>query len=261
MADNVTDHTYSKVPENNHKDGSRRMLSYESSCAIDDHASNRKNSNLLKKERLRTFRLEKMVQQLKRSMDKVSRESQSISDLIKGASAFLEEPALTFFASQLRNSSQRCKAKGRRWTYKDKVIALSLYHQSPRAYQFCLCIFTLPSVSSLRTWLSNVEVRPGFPRKVFELLRDKVAGVTEKNKLCVITFDEMSLRAGLSYNITEDVVEGFEDFGSLGKTSKPANHALVFMVRGMIGKWKQPIGYFLSRDATCAENLKKLLTE
>ena len=33
------------------------------------------------------------------------------------------------------------------------------------------------------------------------------------------------------------------------------------MVRGMIGKWKQPIGYFLSRDATCAENLKKLLTE
>ena len=62
---------------------------------------------------------------------------------------------------------------------------------------------------SLRKWLSNVEVRPGFPRKVFELLRDKVAGVTEKNKLRVITFDEMSLRAGLSYNITEDVVEGF----------------------------------------------------
>ena len=189
--------------------------------------------SLLKKERLRTFRLKKMVQQLKRSMYKVSRESQSISDLIKGASAFLEEPALTFFASQLRNSSQRCKAKGRRWTYKDKVIALSLYHQSPRAYQFCLRILTLPSVSSLRKWLSNVEVRPGFPRKVFELLRDKVAGMTEKNKLCVITFDEMSLRAGLSYNITEDVVEGFEDFGSLGKTSKPANHALVFMVIGV----------------------------
>ena len=93
-------------------------------------------------------------------------------------------------------------------------------------------------MSSLRKWLSNVEVKPGFPRKVFELLRDKVrvAGMTEKNKLCVITIDEMSLRAGASYNITEDVVEGFEDFGSLGTTSKPANHALVFMVRGLIGK-------------------------
>ena len=31
------------------------------------------------------------------------------------------------------------------------------------------------------------------------------------------------------------------------------------MVRGLIGKWKQPVGYFLSRDATSAENLEGLL--
>ena len=51
----------------------------------------------------------------------------------------------------------------------------------------------------------------------------------------------MSLRAGLSYNITEDAVEGFEDLGSLGKTRRPANHGLVFMVRGLVGKWKQAV--------------------
>ncbi len=261
MPGSVTDHTYCEVPGNKHKDSSRRMLTYESSDVINGPTFEGKNGKLLKKERLRTFRLQKRVQQLQRSLDLATSKSLSIRNVVKAVSTYIEEPALTFFASQLRNSSQRCKAKGRRWTYKDKVIALSLYHQSPRAYQFCSRIFTLPSVSSLRKWLSNVEVRPGFPPKVFELLRDKVAVMTEKNKLCVITFDEMSLRAGLSYNITEDAVEGFEDFGSLGKTSKPANHALVFMVRGLIGKWKQPIGFFLSRAATSAENLKKLLNE
>ena len=53
---------------------------------------------------------------------------------------------------------------------------------------------------------------------VMELLRDKVAAMPEKVRLCVISFNEMSLRAGLSYNITDDAVEGFEAFGSLGKS-------------------------------------------
>ena len=173
----------------------------------------------------------------------------------------MEEPALSFFASQLRNASGRRRAKGRRWTYSDKVVALSLYHQSPLAYQFCQRIFTLPSISSLRRWLCNIEVRPGFPPKVFELLKERVAIMTERDKFCVVSFDEMSLRAGFSYNITDDQVEGFEDYGSLGKTSKAANHALVFMVRGLMGKWKQPLGYFLSRDATRAEKLEPLLKD
>ena len=47
---------------------------------------------------------------------------------------------------------------------------------------------------------------------MFEILSDKVASVTERERLCIITFDEMSLRSGLSYNITEDAVEGFKDW-------------------------------------------------
>lgn len=177
------------------------------------------------------------------------------------AGEFLQEPALSFFASQLRNSSERRRARGRRWTYSDKVVALSLYHQSPRAYQFCQRIFTLPSVASLHRWLSTTEVRPGFPPKIFDLLKDRVSVMKEMDKFCVVSFDEMSLRVGLSYNITEDAVEGFEDFGTLGKTSRAANHALVFMVRGLTGKWKQPLGYFLSKDCATADKLEILLKE
>ena len=193
-------------------------------------------------------------------MNEAARKSQTVKELIHGASKFLDEPALSFFASQLRISRCRRRARGRRWTYSDKIIALSLY-QSPRAYTFCQRIFTLPSICGLRRWLSSMEVRPGFSPKVLELLGDRVSAMTGKDKLCVVTFDEMSLRAGLSYNITEDVVEGFEDFGSLGNTSRAANHALVFMVRGLLGKWKQPLGYFLCRDATPADKLQLLLKE
>ncbi|XP_032870080.1 uncharacterized protein LOC116967572 [Amblyraja radiata] len=118
------------------------------------------DSRALKKERQRTFRLKKKVQLIKLSMGKNTTESKTISDLIRGAGEFLQEPALSFFASQLRNASGRRSARGRRWSYSDKVVALSLYHQRPRAYQFCQCILTLPSISSLRRWLCNIEVRP-----------------------------------------------------------------------------------------------------
>ena len=213
-------------------------------------ASGWKQSKLLRKERQRTFRLKQKVASLRKSMEKASKDFKSIADLIKGASHYLDEPALSFFASQLRNSSHRRRARGRRWSYDDKVIALSLYHQSPKAYAFCQRVFTLPSVSSLLRWLSNIEVRPGFSKTVFDLLKNKVACMSAKDKLCVVSFDEMSLRTGLTYNITEDVVEGFEDFGTLGRTDNPAKHALVFMVRGLTSKWKQPVGYFLAKDVT-----------
>ena len=124
------DHSYCKAPDDT------ADTSHESPGNFYEapRTCRSKKSKLLKKDRLRTFRLRQKVQLLKKSMEKLTKASQSINELIKGAGEFLEEPALSFFASQLRNSSCRCKAKGRRWTYRDKIIALSLYHQSPRAY-------------------------------------------------------------------------------------------------------------------------------
>lgn len=122
-------------------------------------------------------------------MEEMAKKEITRQQLITRAKDLLDEPALTFFASQLRNARKCCRGRGRRWTYNDKIIALSLYHQSPRAYRFCQSIFALPSVSSLRRWLSNIEVRPGFPANVFQILADKVDGMSERDKLCVITFN------------------------------------------------------------------------
>jgi hypothetical protein len=82
----------------------------------------------------------------------------------------------------------------------------------------------------------------------------------EQNKLCVLLFDEMSLKTNLTYNASLDVIEGYENFGPLGEGTQTANSALVFMVKGLCAKWKQPIGYFLSHNAAPAEKLKALVT-
>lgn len=60
----------------------------------------------------------------------------------------------------------------------------------------------------------------------------------------------MALKAGLKFQGNVDQIVGLEDFGiSLGRSRRVANQALVFMVRGLTTKWKQPIAYFLTCDA------------
>ena len=120
--------------------------------------NNKKSVQLFERNESKTTRLRQKVKRLQGMLSNMTTGAQNIGDLIEGATKYLKEPALSFFASQLRNSSQRVKARGRRWSYRDKVIALSLYHQGPRAYQFCCRLFTLPSISSLQKWLQSVEI-------------------------------------------------------------------------------------------------------
>ena len=64
------------------------------------------------------------------------------------------------------------------------------------------------------------------------------------------------------YNTTlKGEVEGFEDFGSQGKTNLVANHVRVFMLRGLLKGWKQPIGYFLSTGPIDSDRLRSLLMQ
>ena len=84
--------------------------------------------------------------------------------------------------------------------------------------------------------------------------------MNEQDNQCVLIFDEMSLKSGLTYNAQTDSIEGFEDFGDLGPTKYVANHALAFMVRVLATKWKQPVGYFLTSGTVTAVVLQTLLS-
>ncbi|XP_071477727.1 uncharacterized protein [Diadema antillarum] len=119
-----------------------------------------------KKERQRTSSIKKKkAKTSEQSTRKKAEKRPKVSDLIKQAGDYLEGPALSFFASQLKNAARRKRSRGRRWTLTDKVLALSLYHQSHRAYEYCQGIFTLPSVPSMRRWLSNIQVVTVYRKK------------------------------------------------------------------------------------------------
>ena len=79
------------------------------------------------------------------------------------------------------------------------------------------------------------------------LFKIKVAKMSDHSKLCAIVFDEISLKESVHYDVKNDELEGLEHFGHLGRSKYVANHALVFIVKGLIDKWKQPFALFVER--------------
>ena len=67
------------------------------------------------------------------------------------------------------------------------------------------------------------------------------------SKYCVVTFDEMSLKKELRYDPGRDEVDGLVHL--LDRQSNVCNQALVFMVRGLAGRWKQPVAFYFSENA------------
>jgi len=85
-----------------------------------------------------------------------------------------------------------------------------------------------------------------------ETLAVKAKHMTGLEKDCVLVFDEMALKTKLVYNKERDCVEGFEDFRFI---------ALVFMLREISSKWKQPLGYFLVSGSVKPTVLARLVSE
>ena len=85
---------------------------------------------------------------------------------------------------------------------------------------------------------------------MFSVLKVNVQTMSDKDRMCCLMFHEMSIREHLHFNQKNDCIEGFEDLGRHGRTSNIANHALVFMLRGLRKRWKQPVAYYLTRGST-----------
>src|SRR5258705_7802741 len=93
------------------------------------------------------------------------------------------------------------------------------------------------------------------------MLSTKVKVMSEKERQVVLMLDEMSIKRGLEFDIQQDVVDGYEDMGSYGRSDTVATHALVLMLRGLHYNWKQPIAYFLSSGTTKSSILKEIAVE
>ena len=75
----------------------------------------------------------------------------------------------------------------------EKILALSLFKQSGSCYKLLSKLFVLPSTTTLKYLLQKISL-PGINKLVFEHLRQCIAQMNnERNKLCVLMWDKMSL--------------------------------------------------------------------
>ncbi|KAJ8974299.1 hypothetical protein NQ317_009539 [Molorchus minor] len=187
------------------------------------------------------------------SLEKVTNEK-SFLNLTKNFS----NAAFHFFKRQVESFGKN--AKGIRFSLEDKILGLALYKQSPSAYKLLSKIFVLPSRVTLQKMLSRIPISAGIHDAAFSTLKAASKNMKAQDKYCVLLFDEMSIEPNVMYNQHSDEVDGLENFGKK-KVAKIANHVQVYMLRGIAGNWKQPVGYFFVNGGVKATQIKQNIIE
>ena len=206
-------------------------------------SDNKKNlQRLVTKWRVRSFRQKKTIQALEKQNE----------ELLKKINQQNHSPHPDLRARRPSDGMAR-------YTEDEEMRALALYFQGPRAYRALQKLYVLPHPRTLRRKMEQIQLKPGFHEEVLALVKAKFSGASDRDKLCVIVFDEMQLRSKLTYQRGEDAIEGYVDHGPVGRSSDCADHALVMMARGVTRNWKQPIGYFLSAGTTRATVQRDLI--
>jgi len=181
-----------------------------------------------------------------------------VNTLTGDISTSLNAAGIRLLKGIFRNSKR--KPKGRRWNFEDKMLALSLLKRSPKSYSFLRLLLPLPSRRTLQSVLNTIHFAAGINAHVFGALQHSLQRMSDRDRYCCLLFDEMSIRENVRFNQKLDCIEGFEDYGT-ERTCRIANHALLFMVRGLHRKWKQPVAYYFIRGSTKANLLERLLKE
>lgn len=164
-----------------------------------------------------------------------------------------------FIMSQVKNQSK--KVQGQRFTLDDKILALSIYKQSPKAYTYLSTIFSLPCRKTIMGLLKNFLFLPGINQHIIDHIKNRVKHLNLMDRTYCLMFDEMSLQPELTYDKHVDSVFGFEDLGSNQRNFKLADHVLVFMVRGLGKKFKQPICYYYVQGTTKTVDLVQCIRQ
>uniref|UniRef100_A0A2S2P4P3 Transposable element P transposase n=1 Tax=Schizaphis graminum TaxID=13262 RepID=A0A2S2P4P3_SCHGA len=215
----------------------------------------------------RKKKLNKIIQQQKKLLHN---KSTHISKLKTNINKFKNQNTLNNLINTHKFPSHNSRAivtmqlrnKRRPWTIQEKNLALSLFYKSPTSYNFLrLQRVNLPSPSTVRRWIGQSKYLPGFNKLFLGHLKRKFEFKTYNDKVCSVCFDEISIKELLEYSKDFDFIEGFEDLGRLGRSSKTANTALVFMARGVYTSWKIPIAYFLAHSAVKHNILKTLIID
>jgi len=116
----------------------------------------------------------------------------------------------------------------------------------------------LSSLRSLRCKMEEVSMEPEILDETFIFLKLKVAALTDKERDCCLTLDEMSIKAGYQYDKSSS---SFRGDVTLPGHKGSATHALVFMLAGITTRWKQTVCYHFTGNSTVGSKLKEIVLE
>lgn len=221
---------------------------------IDEHDTpiKRKLKGIVKKQRVQLTAKRTGISRLRRKLN-ITIASSSLQNVLASATYS------SLYSKAIVNMQLLHKRRSK-WLKTEKELALGLYYKSPSAYRYLLNLnIVLPALSTIRGWISCSKFLPGISAKLFKQISMKVKNMTADEKVCILCYDEMSIRKYLEYSKIIDQIEGFEDSGVFGRSTKFGKEALVFMVRGLYSRWKLPVSYFISGSATHAEKLKNII--
>ncbi len=161
---------------------------------------------------------------------------------------------LNFLLSQMK--SQTKKLRGRRYCVNDKIFALSLFKQSPKCYRLLQKTFALLSRNSLMKLLYRIPFQVGINEAIMRSLEKCTMKMEPLDRVYSLIFEEISFTLALSYNQKDDLIKGFLNTGS-DRKAVFTDHGMVFMLRGLHKKWKQPVAYyFVQTSMECAVLMK-----
>lgn len=110
----------------------------------------------------------------------------------------------------------------KRWTEADIASSITLYSTSAKAYKLLRKKqFPLPSIRTLQRWAERLDISSGILQPAVKLL-SATSQMSNIQKLCVLSFDEMKVKKRYCYDKPTD------------STLAPVNFVQVAMLRGKL---------------------------
>lgn len=152
-------------------------------------------------------------------------------------------------------------ARGVRYSNTTKNVAIGLFYCSPNGYRELRKLLRLPSPSMIKKWLQRLAISEGFNEAVLSLLTNQAKLFTRRQKVVIISIDEITLKSWLQFNGKADSISGYPTRleGEQLNVEDRASSALVVQIRCLETGHKQSIAYFFSSNGFKADQLKKIV--
>lgn len=105
--------------------------------------------------------------------------------------------------------------------------------------------------------ITKAALKPGLNEDLFRQLKRRVDKMKENEKYCILLFDEVAVTPHFDYSKRRQCITGFVDDGD-NRKRKIADHALVFMIRGIFRNYKHTAYTFCASTTSAIEIVSQM---